>query len=124
MSDDFNHKCKRRSGGRRIAPTTEERVLAGEENFGAGSGGEWFDGGHDHHYNGWYQLDSPDIVLLAGGPTALGKNAILLEASQSESFTNASVNLHGDTHVRITTGGPDIPVYDTNPGGGSAFKWT
>jgi hypothetical protein len=108
MEDDFNYQCRRRA-----SPT-------GGENFGAGSGGEWYDGGHDHHYNGSYQVSSPAITLLADGSTPDGTmNEIMLLASAPyDSAGQAAIDVHADSHVRITTGSPFIPVHDTNPIGG------
>ena len=115
MSDNFEHKCRQRSGERRTSP---ESVLAGEENFGAGSGGEWYDGGHVHQNDGAYQVTSPQIRVMAEGPCENGQNGILLQASGSDSFTESFVDVHADRRVRITTGGPDITVWDTNTVGG------
>jgi hypothetical protein len=125
MIDNFEYNCRRRSGGRRISPTTEGGAIAGEENFGAGSGGEWYDGGHDHHYDGVYQVSSPTIRVMAGGlyggsPTGGNQNGILLQASgeENDSYSESFVLVHADRRVRITTGGPDISVIDTKPAGG------
>lgn len=110
MNDNFEYKCRRRSGGRRKSPANEESVLASEENFGAGSGGEWYNGSHDHHYDGWYSLSSPGMDLWAQGKAYDNSyNSINLRTIPNDTFSNdGDIVLAAVANVEITTGGPDI----------------
>jgi hypothetical protein len=104
MIDDFKYKCIRRSGGRRTSPAAEESVLPSKENFGAGSGGEgWFDGSHDYHFDGSYQVSSPKIDLEATGTQdSFDPPQIVLHASDAGGI--GLVGVRGDKGVRITSG--------------------
>ena len=83
---------------------------------------EWYNGSHDHHYNGWYSLDSPGIDLVAQGES---DNDYTNQISLRSIGADAEVVVHADSGVRITTGGPEISkdLHDRDLEGFRRWKW-
>ena len=109
MSDNFKHRCIRRSAGQ--GPAIEKSIVKAEQPLGAGSGGDPGDGSNTHYYDQDYIVGAGQIHLYSGGQT--GVNAcspcIALLAGDAEGSPDGTVAVHGSQGVRITAGPPNLP---------------
>lgn len=111
MSDDFNYKCGRRSGGRLISPTIEEKISADREQLGAGSGGDT-DWERTKSCDNGYQIRAPIIDLLGRGSPWFRKSSphqINLLALEND----GRISMRAGHSMEISTGpaDPANPVY-------------
>jgi hypothetical protein len=113
MSNEFKHKCIRRSAGRRAV--MQNVIERREENIGGGSGGGPDapgpeDGGHSRYYDGTFAIAANQLQFTTRPaiPPAI-PSPYLISLLSAGLGINGRVEVGGSQGVRVTAGPPMLP---------------